>query len=195
MKTTKQFFFSSLLAGLFVLLTGCTTMVESVNEDPIRMDPTARSWGNWLDDQTIETVAEVNINKASDEFRRDSRIKVISFNGIVLLIGQVPNQSLKEETTRIVTPIKNVRKVYNELTIGSPASIMEHSSDTWLTTKIKSKLIQDEIVTADKIKVNTEKGTVYLMGLATPKEASAAVEAARDTRGVQKVVKVFEYVR
>ena len=104
---------------------------------------------------------------------------MISFNGIVLIIGQVPSQSLKDEATRIVTPIQNARKVYNELTIGQPASVMEHSSDAWLTTKIKTKLIQDEIVSADKVKVNTEKGTVYLMGLATPKEASSAVEAAR----------------
>ncbi|KEQ13896.1 phospholipid-binding protein [Endozoicomonas montiporae] len=184
-----------MLAGLLVLTTGCATVVDSVNEDPIQQDPTERSWGNWLDDQTIETVAEVNINKSSDEFRRNSRIKVISFNGIVLIIGQVPNQSMKDEATRIVTPIQNVRKVYNELTIGPRASVMEHSSDAWLTTKIKTKLIQDEIVSADKIKVNTEKGTVFLMGLATPKEASNAVEAARNTRGVQKVVKIFEYVR
>ncbi|MET4693688.1 BON domain-containing protein [Endozoicomonas lisbonensis] len=195
MKRTQRLFFASLLTGLLAFLTGCATVVDGINEDPIRMDPTERSWGNWLDDQTIETIAEVNINKSSDEFRRNSRIKVISFNGIVLIIGQVPSQSLKDEATRIVTPIQNVRKVYNELTIGQPASVMEHSSDAWLTTKIKTKLIQDEIVSADKVKVNTEKGTVYLMGLATPKEASSAVEAARNTRGVQKVVKIFEYVR
>ena len=195
MKRTHRLFFASFLAGLLTLTTGCATVVDSVNEDPIRQDPTQRSWGNWLDDQTIETVAEVNINKSSDEFRRNSRIKVISFNGIVLIIGQVPNQSLKDEATRIVTPIQNVQKVYNELTVGQLASVIEHSSDAWLTTKIKTKLIQDEIVSADKIKVNTEKGTVFLMGLATPKEASNAVEAARNTRGVQKVVKIFEYVR
>lgn len=200
MKHITPYFFSkrlsaSLMAGLLILVGGCATMVESVNENPIRLDPTERSWGNWLDDSTIETIAEVNINKARPEFKRNSRIKVISFNGTALIIGQVPTKALKKEAAQIVTPIKNVRKVYNELSVGPQASIMEHTNDSWLTTKIKTKLIQDEIVTADKIKVNTEKGTVFLMGLTTPKEASAAVEAARSTRGVQKVVKVFEYVR
>ena len=195
LKQFLKFFSTSTFAGILILLTGCTTMIESVNEDPIRTDPTERSWGNWLDDNSISTIAEVNISKAAPEFKRDSRIKVVSYNGIVLLIGQVPTQALKEEATRIVTPINNVRKVYNELTVSMPTTVLEHSNDSWLTTKIKTKLIQNEIVTADKIKVNTEKGTVYLMGLTTPQEASAAVEAARSTRGVQKVVKVFEYVR
>lgn len=195
MKHFPKFFSASAFAGILLLLTGCTTMVESISEDPIRTDPTERSWGNWLDDNAIATIAEVNISKADPEFKRNSRIKVISYNGIVLLLGQVPSQALKEEATRIVTPINNVQKVYNELTVGSPATLLEHSNDAWITTKIKTRLIQSEIVTADKIKVNTEQGTVYLMGLATPQEASAAVEAARNTRGVQKVVKVFEYVR
>ena len=195
MKHLLKFFSVSVLAGILLLLTGCTTMIGSINEDPIRTDPTERSWGNWLDDNSIATIAEVNINKANSGFKQNSRIKVVSFNGIVLLLGQVPDKALKEEATRIVTPINNVKKVYNELTIGSPATLLEHSNDSWITTKIKTSLIQSEIVTADKIKVNTEKGTVYLMGLTTPREANAAVEVARNTRGVQKVVKVFEYVR
>ena len=195
MKHLFKFFSASALTGILIFLTGCTTMVESLNGDPIRTDPTERSWGNWLDDNSIATIAEVNISKADPEFKRNSRIKVISYNGIVLLIGQVPSKALKEEATRIVTLINNVRKVYNELTVGPPTTVLEHSNDSWLTTKIKTKLIQNEVVTADKIKVNTEKGTVYLMGLTTPQEANAAVEAARSTRGVQKVIKVFEYVR
>ena len=190
MKRLPALFFSSLL----LLLGGCATVIETVNEDPIRMDPTERSWGSWIDDQTIETVAAVNINKA-DELYKSSRIKVISFNGTVLLIGQVPTSELKNLAEATAKQVDQVNKVYNELTIGNPASLLEQSNDSWLTTKVKSNLIKSEELSADRIKVNTEKGTVYLMGLATPKQAQNAVEIVRNTGGVQKIVKVFEYVR
>ena len=182
------------LSGLLLLSSGCTTLVGNINEDPIRMDPRERSWGNWLDDQTIETVAAVNINKADPAFNKESRIKVISFNGIVLLVGQVPNEQLKTLAGETARKVDQVRQVYNELTIEDYASLITQSNDSWLTTKIKTGLIKSDQLSADRIKINTEKGTVYLMGLVSPREAQVAVEIARDTRGVQKVVKVFEYI-
>ena len=183
-----------LLTGILLLTTGCTALVENVNEDPIRMDPRERTWGNWLDDQTIETVAAVNINKADPGYNRSSRIKVVSYNGIVLLIGQVPDERLKDLAGETARKLNQVRQVYNELTVDEYASLVTQSNDSWLTTKIKTGLISNDQVSADRIKINTEKGTVYLMGLVTPQEAQVAVEVARGTRGVQKVVKVFEYI-
>ena len=183
-----------ILTSSLFLLGGCATIVDSFNEDPISMDPTERSWGNWIDDQTIETVAAVNINKADERFK-DSRVKIVSFNGTVLLVGQVPSAELKrlaEETTKTVD---EVHKVYNELTVGSNASLLEQSNDSWLTTKVKTNLIKSEEISADRIKVNTEKGTVYLMGLTSPRQAQVAVDIVRNTGGVQKIVKVFEYIR
>ena len=182
------------LASLLTLLSGCATVIESINEDPIQVDPTERSWGNWIDDQTIETIAGVNISKADEAFKQ-SRIKVVSFNGTVLLIGQVPNGQLKDLAESTVRKINHVSKVYNELTIGTPASILQQSNDTWLTTKIKSKLINSEAIHADRIKVNTEQGAVYLMGLIEPRQAQAAVDIVRNTGGVQKIIKVFEYIK
>ncbi|MGI9275914.1 MAG: BON domain-containing protein [Endozoicomonas sp.] len=183
-----------LLSGVLLLTTGCTTLVENVNEDPIRMNPRERTWGSWLDDQTIETVAAVNINKADPGYNRSSRVKVVSFNGIVLLVGQVPDERLKNLAGETAKKVNQVRQVYNELTVEEYASLVTQSNDSWLTTKIKTGLISNDQVTADRIKINTEKGTVYLMGMVTPKEAQIAVEVARGTRGVQKVVKVFEYI-
>lgn len=190
MKPLIALFFSSLL----FLLGGCATVVESLNEDPITLDPSERSWGNWIDDQTIETVAAVNIRKADERFK-GSRVKVVSFNGTVLLIGQVHSQELKRTAEEVVEKIDQVQEVYNEITIGNQASLLEQSNDTWLTTKIKTSLIQSDVVHADRIKINTEKGTVYLLGLVTPKQAQEAVNITRDTRGVQKIVKVFEYIQ
>ncbi|OED40130.1 phospholipid-binding protein [Endozoicomonas sp. (ex Bugula neritina AB1)] len=183
-----------LLSSNLFLLSGCSTIVGSVNEDPITFDSQERTWGSWLDDQTIETIAKVNINKAAPELN-ESRIKVISFNGILLIIGQVPTQDLKDLAGSTANDIQNIRKVYNELEVREPIDLLVQSNDSWLTTKIKTSMISNEVVNADKIKVNTEGGTVYLMGLATPQIAQEAVAIARDTGGVQKVVKVFEYTR
>ena len=181
------------LAGILSLISGCSTIVGSVNEEPIEIDSSERTWGSWMDDQTIETVASVNIQKADPAFK-DSRIKTISFNGTLLLIGQVPNAHLKTQASNTAKKINQVKQVYNELTVGPIADLLIQSNDSWLTTKVKTGLISSDDVIADRIKVNTEKGTVYLMGIVTPKEAQAAVNVVRNTHGVQKVVKVFEYI-
>ena len=181
-----------LLTSSLLLAGGCTTIVESVNKDPVTLDDNERTWGSWMDDQTIETVASVNINKAAPELKA-ARVKVISFNGIVLLIGQVPTQDLKDLASSTVNKITKVRKVHNELDVAEPIDLLVQSNDSWLTTKIKTALATSKELNAEQIKVNTEKGAVYLMGLVSPQSARAAVDIARDTYGVQKVVKVFEY--
>ncbi len=182
------------LSGLLTLTSGCTAIVGGVNEDPIQIDPKERTWGSWLDDQTIETVATVNIQKADTGFS-DTRIKTISFNGTLLLTGQVPKARLKTLAEETVKEIEHVKQVYNEITIGPVADLLVQSNDAWLTTKVKTGLISNDNVSADRIKVNTEKGTVYLMGLVTATEAQAAVNVTRNTYGVQKIVKVFEYIK
>lgn len=183
-----------LLTGLLTLLSGCAALVDSVNEEPVNIDSSKRTWGSWVDDQTIETVTAVNINKA-DPALRESRVKVISFNGTVLLIGQVPNANLKKLAGQTAQRVEKVRQVYNELEIGPNADILVQSNDSWLTTKIKTSMVTNEAVIADRIKINTEQGTVYLMGLITPKMAQEAVSIAANTYGVSRVVKVFEYVQ
>ncbi|WP_263078511.1 BON domain-containing protein [Endozoicomonas sp. Mp262] len=181
-----------ILAGMVIFLSGCSTIVGSINEDPIKIDPAERTWGSWLDDQTLETVATVNIQKA-DPLLKQARIKVVSFNGTLLIIGQVPSPELKNLAGETVKNLDHVKQVYNELTVSPAADLLVQSNDSWLTTKIKTSLISEKRVSADRIKINTEKGTVYLMGIVSPKEAQAAVSVVRNTHGVQKIVKVFEY--
>ena len=183
-----------LLTGLLTLLSGCAALVDSVNEEPVNIDNSKRTWGSWIDDQTIETVTAVNINKA-DPALRESRVKVISFNGTVLLIGQVPNENLKKLAGQTAQSVEKVRHVFNELEIGPNADILVQGNDSWLTTKIKTSMVTNEDVIADRIKINTEQGTVFLMGLITPKMAQEAVSIAANTHGVARVVKVFEYIR
>ena len=183
-----------LLVGVLALLSGCAVLVDSVNEEPVNIDHTKRTWGAWIDDQSIETVTAVNINKA-DPSLRTSRVKVISFNGLVLLIGQVPNQKLKSLAGSTAQQTEKARKVYNELSIGKNADIIDQSNDSWLTTKIKTSMVTRETINADQIKVNTEQGTVYLMGIVEPQMAHEAVTLAANTYGVKRVVKVFEYIK
>ena len=181
-----------LFVSIMSLLSGCATVLNVVNEEPLQTDPTVRTWGSWVDDQTIENYANVNISKADERFKV-SRVKVVSFNGTVLLIGQVPDEELKVLAEETIQKLDHVQKIYNELTIGAPTSLIEQSNDSWLTTKITTKFIQNKQVNSDRIKVNTEKGAVYLMGLVTPNQALAAVNLVKNTGGVQKIVKVFEY--
>ena len=193
MQTIKSSLISALLTTALMLLNGCATLVDSVNQEPIAINEGERTWGSWLDDQTVETVTTVNIKKA-DPALRSARVKVISFNGIVLLIGQVPSQQLKELASNTAQNVAKVRQVYNELEIGPNADLMTQSNDSWLTGKIKTAMLANDAVTGDKIKINTEQGTVFLMGLVTPEMAEEAASIAANTRGVSRVIKVFEYI-
>ena len=193
MQTFKSSLMSALLTAVLMLLNGCAALVDSVNQEPIAINEGERTWGSWLDDQTVETVTTVNIKKA-DPALRSARVKVISFNGIVLLVGQVPNQQLKELASHTAQNVAKVRQVYNELEIGPNADLMTQSNDSWLTGKIKTAMLANDAVTGDKIKINTEQGTVFLMGLVTPEMAEEAASIAANTRGVSRVVKVFEYI-
>lgn len=193
MRTINNTLTTGLLITALMLLSGCAALVDSVNQDPIVIDDSKRTWGSWLDDQTIETVTTVNINKA-DPALRTARVKVVSFNGIVLLVGQVPSQQLKDLASQAAQSVTRVRQVYNELTIGPNADLIVQSNDSWLTGKIKTAMLANNAVAADRIKINTEQGTVFLMGLVTPEMAEEATAIAAKTQGVSRVVKVFEYI-
>ena len=193
MRTINNTLTTGLLITALTLLSGCAALVDSVNQDPIVIDDGKRTWGSWLDDQTIETVTTVNINKA-DPALRTARVKVVSFNGIVLLVGQVPSQQLKDLASQAAQSVTRVRQVYNELTIGPNADLIAQSNDSWLTGKIKTAMLANNAVAADRIKINTEQGTVFLMGLVTPEMAEEATAIAANTQGVSRVVRVFEYI-
>lgn len=179
---------------LTLLLQGCAAVIGAVSGDePIEQAPTDRTMGVVIDDEVVETIAVVNLRKASPGLA-ESNIHVTSFNGSVLLTGQVRAESLRGEAQAIVAEVKNVRRVYNELEVTGPTSMLTRSSDTWITGKVKSLLLADKGVPGRDIKVVTENGIVYLMGLIRRADADAATEVARNAGGVRKVVRIFEYV-
>ncbi|WNZ55361.1 BON domain-containing protein [Microbulbifer sp. EKSA008] len=175
------------------LLAGCSTVLEATHDGPIQQDPGERSFGTYIDDQRIETVTTVNINKAHPDLKT-SNININSFNGVVLLTGQVPSQELRLLAGRTAEQVQNVRQVYNEIQVRGKVTLLASTSDTWLTTKVKSNLFANKEVDSGRIKIVTENGVVYLMGLLTPAEAERAAEVTRSVGGVQKVVKAVEYI-
>ncbi|MCC6658180.1 MAG: BON domain-containing protein, partial [Rhodocyclaceae bacterium] len=121
-------------------------------------------------------------------------INVTSYNLKVLLTGEVPDEGIKAELEKAVAGIANVKGVVNEAQVGAVSGFQARSNDTYITSKVKARFIDANKFQANHVKVVTEAGTVFLLGLVTRKEADEAAEIARTTAGVKKVVRVFEYV-
>ncbi|HLB42576.1 MAG TPA: BON domain-containing protein [Gammaproteobacteria bacterium] len=137
--------------------------------------------------------AIVNKIRAIPELKNDSHIEVTVFNRIVLLTGETPNADWRQRAEEIATSTPAVTRVYNQLTIEGPTSTLTRTSDSWITTKIKSEMLATEDLKSSSIKAITENGVVYLMGMVTREQAEIAIDIARQVSGVQKVVKIFQY--
>lgn len=190
MKTIATYFIA---LSLVLTMTGCTTVVSKATGDrPVGTEKTERSFGRLIDDELIETYVGANLLKADPGYQT-AHIRVVSFNGIVLLVGQLKSEMLRDEATNIANQVRNVKRVHNELTVSGPISVPARSNDVWLKTKIKSTMLATEGINPLEVKVVVENGIVYLMGLVSKPQADLAVTIARQTYGVQKIVKVFEY--
>jgi osmotically-inducible protein OsmY len=142
-------------------------------------------------DQRIEFSAS---NKIDEALKGQGHVNVTSYNYTVLLTGEVPTAQAKADAEKAVIEVPNVKTVINELQIAGTSSAASRSNDAYITSKVKSNFLGNGKFRPTDIKVVTEASVVYLMGLVTREEADAATEVARGTGGVQKVVRVFEYV-
>jgi len=147
-----------------------------------------------LNDHYITMKAERAIYVDTDRFQ-DTSVSISSFNGVVLITGQVENAAQRVEIERIVRKIPGVREIHNVVILSKPVSALTRVSDAWITTKIKTKLIAMNDIDPSQIKIVTENGVVYLIGIVPAEQADIAVDLARTTEGVQSVVKVFSYIR
>ncbi len=175
-----------------LLLQGCAPAVVGGAAAGAGVAYDRRTTGTVIDDQGIEFKAKYALFN-NKEIYDQSHINVTSYNGIVLLTGETPSESLKQKVTAEVKQIPKVRRVHNELAIAAPSALPSRSSDSWITSKIKAKMTTDERTDPFHIKVVTERGIVYLMGLVSRAEADQAVSLVKNTAGVQRVVKIFEY--
>ena len=149
-----------------------------------------RTSGSQVDDEVIELKAKGRIGEAFPDER--ARVNATSYNRMVLLTGQVPNEADKTTAEQVVARIDNVVSVVNELSVGPVTTVGERTKDAFVTTKVKASIVDAKDLFANSIKVVTHRGVVYLMGRVTDREANRAAEIARGVSGVAKVVKVFE---
>ena len=177
--------FRQVATALLALQVGCVSITGQ--------DPSLRTPGVWLDDEVIERLASRRIDDA-DERLAISHVNVVSYDGIVLLTGQVEDQALRDLAEQSLGDIRKIRKIHNEIQIGGAISLVARGNDNWNQTTVKAQLLADEDADASRIKVVVEDGVVYLIGVVPRVEADAAVAAARNVFGVQRVVKVFDYL-
>ena len=186
----------SILLGGATINSGCAPLViGGVAATTASVAHDRRTAGSMIEDDAIKLRVG---NAIHDEklLNKNSNINVTTFNGIVLLSGETPTETFRNQADEIARAQEKVRRVYNELVIAAPSSMMTRSSDSWITTKVKGSLVGLDIKGFDpsRVKVTSENGTVFLMGLVYHHEADAAVDATRKVGGVQRVVKLFEYL-
>lgn len=175
------------------LLQGCLTIAATgaaVTGAIVASD--RRTTGAYIDDQAIESKASSRIGNT--KWASQGHINIVSYNRYVLVAGQVPSEEARIEAIEVVRRVENVRGVYNELIVAPNNTFTIRSNDSSITANVKKRLSSGRNVAAGDIKVVTEAGVVYLMGLVTRAEGDAAAEVASTTKDVVKVVRLFEYL-
>ncbi|EEW78207.1 divisome-associated lipoprotein YraP [Haemophilus influenzae] len=183
----------AILLGATIFLQGCVAAVIGGGAVAAKVATDPRTTGSQIDDETLEFKVENAVEKDA-QIKAEGRVNAVSYNGRVLLIGQVPNSDVKDTATALAKGVKGVNEVYNELTVSPKISFAQISKDSWLTTQVKSKMFVDGRVKATDVKVISENGEVFLLGNVTQSQANAAADIASKISGVKKVIKVFKYL-
>ena len=175
-----------------VALSGCIGVVRggaaggaSVVNDP-------RTAGSLVEDESIELKAG-NLLRGDKDLSQQTHINVTSYNQVVLVTGEAPTEDMRDRVFNMIKGIEKVRTAHNEVTIAAPSPVSARSTDSWLTTAVKTKIVGAKELNAIRIKVVTEAGTVYLLGLVKQDEGDLAAQIASQTAGVQRGVTLFEY--
>ncbi|HHV6650195.1 TPA: division/outer membrane stress-associated lipid-binding lipoprotein, partial [Haemophilus influenzae] len=183
----------AIVFGTTIFLQGCVAAVIGGGAVAAKVATDPRTTGSQIDDETLEFKVENAVEKDA-QIKAEGRVNAVSYNGRVLLIGQVPNSDVKDTATALAKGVKGVNEVYNELTVSQKISFAQISKDSWLTTQVKSKMFVDGRVKATDVKVISENGEVFLLGNVTQSQANAAADIASKISGVKKVIKVFKYL-
>jgi len=174
-------------------LTGCiTAIVAGAAIATIDIIHDRRSAGEYFDDNTIELTAQKFLI-SDDELRANAHIKPVSWNGILLITGEIDTQSTQQRIVNQLKSIDGVRQLVDETTLSGKSALLARTNDAWISSKVKSRLLLKTGLDANRVKVVTTRGSVYLLGIVTQEEATRATELARTVKGVARVIKVFEY--
>lgn len=180
------------VAALAGALAGCAPLLvggAAVGTALVMTD--RRTSGAQLEDEGIELRSAARLREA---FGERAHINVTSYNRQVLLTGEVANDQARQQAEQIVSAVPNVKGIVNELAVMGQSSLAQRSSDVLVTGKVRASLVDASDLQANAFKVVTERGVVYLMGRVTPKEADRATQIARTIGGVQRVIRVFEFI-
>jgi osmotically-inducible protein OsmY len=178
-------------ALLATALAGCAPLIVAGVAGGALMVTDRRTSGAQIDDETIELRAASRLREAIGD---RGHINVTSYNRQVLMTGEVANDAAKQQAEQVVARVDNVRGIANELVIGTPTTLPQRSGDVLITGKIRASFVDASDLQANAFKVVTERGTVYLMGRVTQREAERGTSIARQIAGVQRVVRMFEIV-
>ena len=178
-----------------LLLQGCAAVVVGGAATTAIMAHDRRTAGIMVEDQAIELKAYDSLSQDT-QIKQGSKINVTSYNKVVLLTGQAGSDAIRSKAEQVVSQVEQVRRVVNEVELGSTVSFGEQARDLALTSEVKLKLTKVKIADFDplRVKVVTERGVIFLMGLLTKQEADAVIDVVRYVSGVRRVVKVFEYI-
>jgi len=188
----NKLIYVALIGTVLSQLGGCAAVVVGGAATGTAVALDRRTAGVYVSDQEIELRALARLRETFPQ--KTDNISATSYNRQVLLTGQVPDEATRSRASEVVKVIPDVRTVFNELTVSGITSLTSDANDVAITSSVKARMLRDENVPATKIKVVTEAGVVYLMGLVSQAEAEAATNIARTTSGVTKVVTLFEYL-
>jgi osmotically-inducible protein OsmY len=180
-----------LCAAVITSVTACVPIIAGGAAAGGAVVADRRTSGIYVEDENIELKA---VKYVEMELGENTHVNITSYNRNVLLTGEAPDDATKAKAEAFVKSIEHVRAITNEIVVGPKSSIGSRSNDTYLTSKVKTQFVTENKFQANYVKVVTENSAVYLMGIVNKAEADAAVEIARNTDGVSKVVKVFEYL-
>ena len=181
----------ALLVAAVPMLQACFPLAVTGMGAAALMASDRRTPGIYIEDETIELKSLGRLHEGFE----GAHVNVTSFNRHVLLTGEAPSEELKKRVEDAVRGIENVREVTDEVQVAGASSLASRGNDALVSTNVKARMVNNKRFSASHVKVVTEAGVVYLMGLVTPAEGEAAADVARTTSGVSRVVKVFEYVK
>ena len=189
MKNTSQKLLAALLLSLG--LSACAPVMIGGMMGGAMVASDRRTTGIQLEDEGIE---QRSATARDENFGTKEHINFTSYNRQVLMTGEVSSDRIRQQVEQLIGRVENVRLVANELAVGPASSFSDRSNDVLLVAKVKAAMVDSEDVFANVFKVVAERGTVYLMGRVTQREATRATEVVRGVSGVKRVVKVFEYI-
>ena len=182
-----------LVIAILFLLQGCAGVVMVGAVGGAKMVNDERSMSTQISDTNADFEITSALSKHKD-IHSQTNITGVVLNSNVLMIGQSPNSMLRDKAVKVVQELEIGGKLHNQIRIGNPTSFTTRSNDTWITTKVKTRMLNEKELDVTRVKVVTENGEVFLLGLIARDQADLAVEVTRNTSGVRKVIKVFEYI-